>query len=94
MFPISYHNIFLVTLADDERRQFTTRQDNVPQEDLLAMLRNQLGSDNAQSQRFFEEGTRLLQERTGQQGLFDNSYEIKRRAAFSSSSFFCVINNY
>ena len=29
--------------SDDERRQFTTRQDNVPQEDLLAMLRNQLG---------------------------------------------------
>ncbi|HET6717358.1 MAG TPA: hypothetical protein VFG90_09530, partial [Nitrososphaeraceae archaeon] len=42
--------------SDDERRQFTTRQDNVPQEDLLAMLRNQLGGDNAQSQRFFEEG--------------------------------------
>ena len=41
--------------SDDERRQFTTRQDNVPQEDLLAMLRNQLGGDNAQSQRFFEE---------------------------------------
>jgi hypothetical protein len=68
--------------SDDERRQFTTRQDNVPQEDLLAMLRNQLGGDNAQSQRFFEEGTRLLQDRTGQQGLFDNVMRNLKKSSF------------
>ena len=68
--------------SDDERRQFTTRQDNVPQEDLLAMLRNQLGDDNAQSQRFFEEGTRLLQDRTGQQGLFDNVMRNLKKSSF------------
>ena len=68
--------------SDDERRQFTTRQDNVPQEDLLAMLRNQLGGDNAQSQRFFEEGKRLLQDRTGQQGLFDNVMRNLKKSSF------------
>lgn len=68
--------------SDDERREFTTRQDNVPHEDLLAMLRNQLGGDNAQSQRFFEEGTRLLQERTGQPGLFDNIMRNQKKSSF------------
>ena len=54
----------------------------VPQEDLLAMLRNQLGGDNAQSQRFFEEGTRLLQDRTGQKGLFDNVMRNLKKSSF------------
>ncbi|HKQ22143.1 MAG TPA: hypothetical protein VJS91_08900 [Nitrososphaeraceae archaeon] len=68
--------------SDDEKRQFTTRQDNVPHEDLLSMLRNQLGGDNAQSQRFFEEGTKLLQERTGQQRLFDNIMQNQKKSSF------------
>jgi hypothetical protein len=46
------------------------------------MLRNQLGSDNAQSQRFFEEGTKLLKERTGQQGLFDNIMRNQKKSSF------------
>jgi len=68
--------------SDDERRQFTTRQDNVPHEDLLAMLRNQLGGDNTQSQRFFEEGKKLLQERTGQQELFDSVMRNLKKSSF------------
>jgi hypothetical protein len=68
--------------SDDEKRQFTTRQDNVPHEDLLSMLRNQLGGDNAQSQRFFEEGTKLLQERAGQQRLFDNIMQNQKKSSF------------
>jgi hypothetical protein len=68
--------------SDDEKRQFTTRQDNVPHEDLLSMLRNQLGGDNAQSQGFFEEGTKLLQERTGQQRLFDNIMQNQKKSSF------------
>ena len=59
------------------------RQENVPQEDILSILRNQLGGDNLQSQRLFEEGTRLLQERTGKQGLFDSIMQNSKRAAFN-----------
>lgn len=68
--------------SDDERKQFTTRQENVPQEDILSMLRNQLGGDNLQSQRLFEEGTRLLQERTGKQGLFDSIMQNSKKNSF------------
>jgi hypothetical protein len=68
--------------SEDERRQFTTRQENVSQEDILSMLRNQLGGDNQQSQRLFDEGTRLLQERTGNQGLFDNIMQNSKKSSF------------
>lgn len=68
--------------SEDEKSQFTTRQENIPKEDLLSMLKNQLGGDNAQSQRFFEEGTRLLQERTGQQGLLDNILQNAKKRSF------------
>jgi hypothetical protein len=68
--------------SEDERRQFTSRQENVPQEDILSMLRNQLGGDNQQSQRLFDEGTRLLQERTGKQGLFDNIMQNSKKSSF------------
>lgn len=68
--------------SDDERKQFTTRQENVPQEDILSMLRNQLGGDNLQSRRLFEEGTRLLQERIGKQGLFDSIMQNSKKNSF------------
>jgi hypothetical protein len=74
--------------SEDERRQFTTRQENVPQEDILSMLRNQLGGDNQQSQRFFDEGTRLLQERTGKQGYSTILCRILKKVAFNYFSFF------
>jgi len=58
------------------------QQENVPQEDILSMLRNQLGGDNQQSQRLFDEGTRLLQERTGKEGLFDNIMQNSKKSSF------------
>ena len=68
--------------SGDERRQFTTRQDNVPLEDLFGMLRKQLGGDNTQSQRFFEEGRKLLQERSGQQDMFNNVMRNLKKGSF------------
>jgi hypothetical protein len=55
--------------SDDEKTEFTTKQENVSQEDVVQDLANRFfNGDKAQAQRAFQEVTKLLNEQTGKQG--------------------------
>lgn len=57
------------TFSDDEKTEFTTKQENVSQEDVLQDLANRcFNGEKAQAQRAFQEVTKLLNEQTGRQG--------------------------
>ena len=66
--------------SDDEKNGFTTKQENVSQDQVEQELANQcFNGDKTQAQKAFQEGKKLLTEETGQQGrgiiegLFGNS---------------------
>lgn len=65
MLPSGLKDIF----SDDEKNEFTTKQENVPQDQVEQELADKcFNGDKAQAQRAFQEGKKLLTEKTGQQG--------------------------
>ena len=76
MMPSGLRDIF----SDDEKNGFTTKQENVSQDEVEQELADKcFNGDKAQAQKAFQEGKKLLTEETGQQGrgiiegLFGNS---------------------
>jgi hypothetical protein len=65
MLPSGLRDIF----SDDEKNEFTTKQENVSQDQVEQELANQcFNGDKTQAQKAFQEGRKLLNEKTGQQG--------------------------
>lgn len=65
MLPSSLTDVF----SDDEKTEFTTKQENVSQDDVIQELADKsFNGDKAQAQRVFQEVTKLLNEQTGKQG--------------------------
>ena len=65
MIPSGLRDMF----SDDEKNEFTTKQENVSQDEVEKELADQcFNGDKAQAQRTFQEGKNLLKEKTGQQG--------------------------
>jgi hypothetical protein len=65
MLPSGLRDIF----SDDEKNEFTTKQENVSQDEVEKELADQcFNGDKTQAQRTFQEGKNLLKEKTGQQG--------------------------
>jgi hypothetical protein len=65
MIPSGLRDIF----SDDEKNEFTTKQENVSQDHVEQELADQcFNGDKARAQRTFQEGRNLLNEKTGQQG--------------------------
>lgn len=65
MLPSGLKDIF----SDDEKNEFTTKQENVPQDQVEQELADKcFNGDKAQAQKAFQEGKKLLTEKTGQQG--------------------------
>jgi hypothetical protein len=63
--PSGLRDIF----SDDEKNEFTTKQENVSQDEVEKELADQcFNGDKTQAQRTFQEGKNLLKEKTGQQG--------------------------
>jgi uncharacterized protein (DUF2267 family) len=59
--------------SDQEKQQFTSTQQNVSNEDVIQRVRSEAGVQDANKARqTTEEGLKLLQEKTGEQGLLDN----------------------
>ena len=65
MIPSGLRDMF----SDDEKNEFTTKQENVSQDEVEKELADQcFNGDKLQAQRTFQEGKNLLKEKTGQQG--------------------------
>ena len=65
MLPSGLKDIF----SDDEKNEFTTKQENVPQDQVEQELADKcFNGDKARAQKAFQEGKKLLTEKTGQQG--------------------------
>lgn len=65
MMPSGLKDIF----SDDEKNEFTTKQENVSQDEVEQELADKCFSgDKTQAQKAFQEGKNLLKEKTGQQG--------------------------
>lgn len=65
MMPSGLRDIF----SDDEKNEFTTKQENVSQDQVEQELADQcFKGDKTQAQKAFQEGRKLLNEKTGQQG--------------------------
>jgi len=55
--------------SDNEKNEFTTKQENVSEDELEQDLADQcFNGDKAQAHRTFQEGRKILSEKTGQQG--------------------------
>ena len=65
MIPSGLRDMF----SDDEKNEFTTKQESVSQDEVEKELADQcFNGDKTQAQRTFQEGKNLLKEKTGQQG--------------------------
>ena len=65
MLPSGLKDIF----SDDEKNEFTTKQENVSQDQVERELADKcFNGDKAQAHKAFQEGRKLLTEKTGQQG--------------------------
>jgi hypothetical protein len=65
MLPSGLKDIF----SDEEKDEFTTKQENVSQDQVEQELEDKcFNGDKAQAQKAFQEGKKLLTEKTGQQG--------------------------
>lgn len=65
MLPSSFTDAF----SDDEKTEFTTKQENISQEDIIQELANKcFNGDKAQAEKAFQQVTKLLNEQTGKQG--------------------------
>lgn len=59
--------------SDNEKQQFTTTQQNINNEEVMQQIDRDAGiNDRKKSQQAVEEGIKLLQEKTGEEGLLDN----------------------
>ena len=59
--------------SDHEKQQFTSTQQNVSKEEIIQRVRSEAGiPDENKAKQTTEEGLKLLQEKTGEQGLLDN----------------------
>lgn len=57
------------SFSNDEKNEFTTKQENVSQDEVEKELADQcFNGDKAQARRSFQEGRKILNEKTGQQG--------------------------
>lgn len=55
--------------SEKEKTEFTTKQEDVSQDDVVQDLANKcFNGDKSQAQKVFQEVTKLLNERTGEQG--------------------------
>jgi len=67
--PSSITNLF----TDNDKQQFTSTQQNVSNEEVVQRVKNEAGiNDDRKAQQTTQEGVKLLQEKTGEQGLLDN----------------------
>ena len=65
MLPSGLKDIF----SDDEKNEFTSKQENVSQDEAEQELADKcFNGDKAQAQKAFQEGKKLLTEKTGQEG--------------------------
>ena len=65
MIPSGLKDIF----SDDEKKEFTTKQENVSQDEVEQELADKcFNGDKAQAQKAFQEGRKVLNEKTGQEG--------------------------
>ena len=65
MIPSGLKDIF----SDDEKKEFTTKQENVSQDEVEQELADKcFNGDKAQAKKAFQEGRKVLNEKTGQQG--------------------------
>jgi uncharacterized protein (DUF2267 family) len=59
--------------SDNEKQGFTTQQQNISNEDVVRQVRTEAGiNDDKKAQQATEESVKLLQEKTGEEGLLDN----------------------
>lgn len=67
--PSSITSLF----SDNDKQQFTSTQQNVSNEEVVQRVKNEAGiNDDRKAQQTTQEGVKLLQEKTGEQGLLDN----------------------
>ena len=65
MIPSGWKDIF----TDDEKNEFTTKQENVSQDEVEQELADKcFKGDKAQAQKAFQEGRKIISEKAGQQG--------------------------
>ena len=59
--------------SDNEKQGFTTQQQNISNEEVVRQVRKEAGiNDDRKAQQATEESVKLLQEKTGEEGLLDN----------------------
>jgi 2-hydroxychromene-2-carboxylate isomerase len=59
--------------SDNEKQGFTTQQQNISNEEVVRQVRTEAGiNDDRKAQQATEESVKLLQEKTGEEGLLDN----------------------
>lgn len=59
--------------SDNEKQGFTTQQQNISNEEVIRQVRTEAGiNDDRKAQQATEESVKLLQEKTGEEGLLDN----------------------
>jgi uncharacterized protein (DUF2267 family) len=59
--------------SDNEKQGFTTQQQNISNEELVRQVRKEAGiNDDRKAQQATEESVKILQEKTGEEGLLDN----------------------
>jgi uncharacterized protein (DUF2267 family) len=67
--PSGITSLFL----DNEKQGFTTQQQNISNEEVVRQVRTEAGiNDDRKAQQATEESVKLLQEKTGEEGLLDN----------------------
>jgi uncharacterized protein (DUF2267 family) len=59
--------------SDNEKQGFTTQQQNISNEEVVRQVRKEAGiNDDRKAQQATEESVKILQEKTGEEGLLDN----------------------
>ena len=59
--------------SDNEKQQFTSQKQDISNEEVVKQVRTEAGlNDDRKAQQATEESVKLLQEKTGEEGLLDN----------------------
>lgn len=59
--------------SDNEKQGFTSQQQNISNEEVVRQVRTEANiNDDKKAQQATEESVKLLQEKTGEEGLLDN----------------------
>ena len=59
--------------SDNDKQQFTSTQQNISNEEVVQRVKSEAGiNDERKAQQTAQEGVKLLQEKTGEEGLLDN----------------------